>query len=129
MTQQKRKDSDKVHRLVLRLFPFAHPSNVLAAIVKMCQNICISHCMHSFLIACTAPHRLFVYRTATMDSNFQHFERAAEGRRDQIRISHFERDFGEFGDLKAHDSNGPAVRTNLWGGLQQGAAAGSLCVF
>jgi hypothetical protein len=28
-----------------------------------------------------------------MDSNFRHFERAAEGRRNQIRISHFERDF------------------------------------
>jgi hypothetical protein len=56
-----------------------------------------------------------------MDSNFRHFERA--GRRDQIRISHFERDLGEFGDLFAHDSNGPAVRTNfLWDGLQQGAS-------
>jgi hypothetical protein len=63
------------------------------------------------------------YRTATMDSNFWHFERAAEGRQDQIRIPHFERDFGEFGDLFAQDSNGPAVRTNLWDGLQQGASA------
>jgi hypothetical protein len=53
---------------------------------------------------------------------FRHFERAAEGRRDQIRISHFERDLGEFGDLFAHDSNGPAVRTNLWDELQQGAS-------
>jgi hypothetical protein len=51
-----------------------------------------------------------------MDSIFWHFERAAEGRRDQIRISHFERDFGEFGDLFAHDSNG-AVQTNLRDGL------------
>jgi hypothetical protein len=62
-----------------------------------------------------------------MDSNFWHFERAAEGRRDQIRISHFERDLGEFGDLFAHDSNGPAVRTNLWDGLQLGS--GWIAVF
>jgi hypothetical protein len=56
-----------------------------------------------------------------LKSNFRHFERAAEGRQDQIRISHFERDLGEFGDLFAQDSNGRAVRTNLWDGLQQGA--------
>jgi hypothetical protein len=30
-----------------------------------------------------------------LNFNFRHFERAAEGRRDQIRISNFERDFGE----------------------------------
>jgi hypothetical protein len=71
--------------------------------------------------SCSTLYRCFIYRTATMDSNFRHFERAAEGRRDQIRISHFERDFGEFGDSFAQDSNGPAVRTNLWDGLQQGA--------
>jgi hypothetical protein len=36
------------------------------------------------------------YRADTLNSNFRHFEQAAEGRRNQIRISHFERDFGEF---------------------------------
>ncbi len=62
------------------------------------------------------------YRTNMLNSIFQHFERAAKGRRDQIRISHFERDLGEFGDLFAQDSNGRAVQTHLWDGLQQGAS-------
>jgi hypothetical protein len=35
------------------------------------------------------------FRADTLNSNFRHFERAAEGRRNQIRISHFERDLGE----------------------------------
>jgi hypothetical protein len=39
-------------------------------------------------------------------------------------VSQISIEFWELGDLFAHDSNGPAVRTNLWDGLQQGAAAG-----
>jgi hypothetical protein len=60
------------------------------------------------------------YRPDTLNSDFRHFERVAEGRRDQIRVSHFERDLGELGDLVAQNSNGRAVRTCFWDWLQQG---------
>ncbi len=75
-----------------------------------------------FLLLFSSSYTRLLYRADTLNSNFRHFERAAEGHRDQIRISHFERDFGEFGNLFAQDSNGRALRTNLWDGLQHGAS-------
>jgi hypothetical protein len=104
------------------------PASSSPACMGVCMGLRGGH-VHGRVRECAGRGRWYVrivpiyvpiYRPDTPNSNFRHFEPTIF---DHIRISYFERDLGELGDFFAQDSNGRAVQTHLWDGLQQGAAA------